>query len=172
MDGIIIQQDAVYKTEKGTPVTDSLKVSQVFDKQHKNVLKAIRNLAAQNLAAKNWFFETTYVDMRGQTQPMFIMTRDGFSLLAMGLTGAKAMQFKVAFIEQFNAMEKVVRQAMQPTTAPAIPNHLRKHYALQRHRRNKSSGNKSRLKPMRPVSYSHKRLKPPNNPCLSVNLPR
>lgn len=113
--------DAVYKTEKGTPVTDSLKVSQVFDKQHKNVLKAIRNLAAQNLAAKNWFFETTYVDMRGQTQPMFIMTRDGFSLLAMGLTGAKAMQFKVAFIEQFNAMEKVVRQAMQPTTTPAIP---------------------------------------------------
>lgn len=68
MDGIIIQQDAVYKTEKGTPVTDSLKVSQVFDKQHKNVLKAIRNLAAQNLAAKNWFFETTYVDMRGQTR--------------------------------------------------------------------------------------------------------
>lgn len=59
--------------------------------------------------------------MRGQTQPMFIMTRDGFSLLAMGLTGAKAMQFKVAFIEQFNAMEKVVRQAMQPTTTPAIP---------------------------------------------------
>lgn len=121
MDGIIIQQDAVYKTEKGTPVTDSLKVSQVFDKQHKNVLKAIRNLAAQNLAAKNWFFETTYVDVRGQTQPMFIMTRDGFSLLAMGLTGAKAMQFKIAFIEQFNAMEKVVRQAAQPTTTPAIP---------------------------------------------------
>ena len=51
---------------------------------------------------------------------MFIMNRDGFSLLAMGLTGAKAMQFKVAFIEQFNAMEKVVRQVTQPT-APAIP---------------------------------------------------
>ena len=48
------------------------------------------------------------------------MNRDGFSLLAMGLTGAKAMQFKVAFIEQFNAMEKVVRQVTQPT-APAIP---------------------------------------------------
>ncbi|MBO5465575.1 MAG: phage antirepressor KilAC domain-containing protein [Alistipes sp.] len=48
------------------------------------------------------------------------MNRDGFSLLAMGLTGAKAMQFKVGFIEQFNAMERVVRQVMQPTT-PAIP---------------------------------------------------
>ena len=42
MDGIIIQQDAVYKTEKGTPVTDSLKVAQVFGKQHKNIMQAIR----------------------------------------------------------------------------------------------------------------------------------
>lgn len=172
MDGIIIQQDAVYKTEKGTPVTDSLKVSQVFDKQHKNVLKAIRNLAAQNLAAKNWFFETTYVDMRGQTQPMFIMTRDGFSLLAMGLTGAKAMQFKVAFIEQFNAWKRLSGKQCNRPPPRRYLNHSRKHYALQRHRRNKSSGSKSRLKPMHPVSYSHKRLKPRNNPCLSANLPR
>ena len=66
MDGIIIQQDAVYKTEKGTPVTDSLKVSQVFDKQHKNVLKAIRKFGGSKFSrAKNWFFETTYVDMLG-----------------------------------------------------------------------------------------------------------
>lgn len=123
MDGIIVQQDVVYKTEKGTPVTDSLKVAQVFGKQHRNVLQSIRNLivTAENSAVKKWFCETTYLSAKGQTQPMFIMTRDGFSLLAMGLTGAKAMQFKVAFIEQFNAMEKVVRQAMQPTTTPAIP---------------------------------------------------
>ena len=50
---------------------------------------------------------------------MFLMNRDGFSLLAMGLTGAKAMQFKVAFIEQFNAMERVVKAVQAPT--PAIP---------------------------------------------------
>lgn len=120
MNGIIIQSNVVYKTNRGTPVTDSVKVAKVFEKQHKNILKSIRNLAAQNLAAKNWFYESTYIDPRGQEQPMFVMNRDGFSLLAMGLTGAKAMQFKVAFIEQFNAMEKVVRQVQQ-TTAPAIP---------------------------------------------------
>ena len=50
---------------------------------------------------------------------MFLMNRDGFSLLAMGLTGAKAMQFKVAFIEQFNAMERVAKAVQSPT--PAIP---------------------------------------------------
>lgn len=55
-----IIQNVVYKTEKGTPVTDSVKVAGVFDKQHKNVLKSIRNLAAQNSAATKWFYETRY----------------------------------------------------------------------------------------------------------------
>lgn len=121
MNGIIIQKDAVYKTEKGTPVTDSVKVAQVFNKEHKNIIRAIRNLlgSAQNCAHQHWFYESSYYDSQGKQRPMFVMNRDGFSLLAMGLTGAKAMQFKVAFIEQFNAMEKVI-QTMKPTT-PAIP---------------------------------------------------
>lgn len=115
-----LSANVVYKTEKGTPVTDSMKVAQVFDKQHKNILKSIRNLAAQNLAAKSWFYETAYSDARGKTQPMFMMNRDGFSLLTMSLTGEKALLFKVGFIEQFNAMEKVVEQVVQPST-PSIP---------------------------------------------------
>lgn len=117
---IIIQQNVVYKTEKGTPVTDSLKVAEVFGKEHKNIIRTIRNLiaTAQNCAVQKWFFESTYLAGNGHKEPMFVMNRDGFSLLAMGLTGAKAMQFKVGFIEQFNAMERVVKQ-MQPT--PAIP---------------------------------------------------
>lgn len=37
MNGII-QQNVVYKTNRGTPVTDSVKVAQVFGKQHKNIM--------------------------------------------------------------------------------------------------------------------------------------
>lgn len=114
-----IIQNVVYKTEKGTPVTDSVKVAGVFDKQHKNVLKSIRNLAAQNSAATKWFYETRYTDSRGQQQPMFVMNRDGFSLLAMSLTGEKALQFKVAFIEQFDKMEETIKNVTQ--AHPAIP---------------------------------------------------
>ena len=51
---------------------------------------------------------------------MFIMNRDGFSLLAMGLTGAKALQFKIAFIDQFNKMEEVVKQVAQHSQ-PNLP---------------------------------------------------
>ncbi|MDD3019497.1 MAG: Rha family transcriptional regulator [Alphaproteobacteria bacterium] len=116
----IITQEVVYKSNKGTPVTDSLKVADVFGKQHKDVLRAIRNLfdTAQNCAVQKWFFETTYIAENGKGNPMFLMNRDGFSLLAMGLTGAKAMQFKIGFIEQFNQMESIVKDVAQ---RPAIP---------------------------------------------------
>ncbi len=116
---ITIQKNVVYKTDKGTPVTDSLKVAEVFGKEHRNIIRAIRNIlgVGSNLSAPKWFYESTYIDAQGKPRPMFIMNRDGFSLLAMGLTGAKAMQFKVGFIEQFNAMETVVKQIQeQPST--------------------------------------------------------
>lgn len=114
-------QQVVYKTEKGTPVTDSVKVAQVFGKMHKNVLKSIRNIlgSAQNLAHKEWFYQVTYVDGQGKTQPMFLMNRDGFSLLAMSLTGEKALQFKVGFIQQFDAMEEALKEIAP--SRPAIP---------------------------------------------------
>ena len=82
-NSIIIQQDAVYKTEKGTPVTDSLKVAQVFGKEHKNIMRAIRTLlgSAQNCAHRRWFCESTYIDAQGKSRPMFLMNRDGFPCL-------------------------------------------------------------------------------------------
>ena len=56
MNGII-QQNVVYKTNKGTPVTDSVKVAQVFGKQHKNIMQSIRNIlgSAENSAHHKWF---------------------------------------------------------------------------------------------------------------------
>lgn len=121
MNGII-EQSVVYKTEKGTPVTDSIKVAGVFGKQHKNIIQAIRNLlgSAENSAHTHWFYESTYLDAQGKKRPMFIMNRDGFSLLAMGLNGAKALQFKVAFIDQFNKMEEIVKQVVQQAQ-PTLP---------------------------------------------------
>lgn len=121
MNGII-QQNVVYKTNKGTPVTDSLKVAGVFGKQHKNIIQAVRNLlgSAENSAHARWFYESTYLDAQGKQRPMFVMNRDGFSLLAMGLTGAKALQFKIAFIEQFNKMEEIVKQVAQHSQ-PNLP---------------------------------------------------
>ena len=82
-------------------VTTSLQVARDFEKNHKDVLKAWKNLAAQNCATKNMFVEGTYVN-RGKEYPMVYMNRDGFSLLAMGFTGKKALQFKLKYIDAFN----------------------------------------------------------------------
>lgn len=118
-------QESVYQTDKGTPVTDSVKVAKVFGKRHDNVLRSIRNLLSSGCPQNSgdpakWFHQVTYIDGQGKTQPMFLMNRDGFSLLAMSLTGEKALQFKIGFIHQFDAMEAALKEIASVQT-PAIP---------------------------------------------------
>ncbi|MDG6894135.1 Rha family transcriptional regulator [Volucribacter amazonae] len=89
-----------------TALTDSLKVASYFDKQHKNILRAIKEL---NCSPEFWrlnFKPSNYKDDRGKRQPIYLMTQDGFTLLVMGFTGKKAMQFKEAYINEFNHMRK------------------------------------------------------------------
>ena len=89
-------------------ITTSLKVAEVFEKEHKNVLQSIENLAADNSAAK--FFRLTTYKNRGKEYPMYEMDRDGFSLLVMGFTGEKALQWKIKYIEAFNQMESELKR--------------------------------------------------------------
>lgn len=102
-------------------VTDSLKVAEVFEKQHRHVLEKVRNLTAKNSAVKNMFVETTYINKRGQKQPIIYMNRDGFTLIAMGFTGKKAMEFKLKYIEAFNKMEAYIREQETAKQLPQTP---------------------------------------------------
>ena len=97
-------------------VTTSLKVAESFSKAHRDVMKAIRNLTAQNCAVGNMFDKATYINKQGHKQPMYYMNRDGFTLLAMGFTGDKALQFKLKYIEAFNKMEQVIKEQALPQT--------------------------------------------------------
>lgn len=98
-------------------VTTSLQVAESFEKRHDNVLREIEGLLKIE-EAQNYFHEGTYEHPQNKQQyRMFYMNRDGFTLLAMGFTGQKAMQFKLKYIQAFNEME---RQLTQPTTAELI----------------------------------------------------
>jgi len=97
--------DHVVTVVDGRPVTTSLKVAEVFGKQHKHVLDAIRRLEIPEDCHRPNFRPVEYADAKGEKRPMYLITRDGFTLLAMGFTGKKAMQFKLAYIQAFNAME-------------------------------------------------------------------
>ena len=93
-------------TEKdGQLVVSSRQVAENFEKEHKDVLKAIENIKAQNCAVTPLFIETSYKAGTGKNYKEYFMTRDGFSLLVMGFTGSKALEWKLKYIEAFNHME-------------------------------------------------------------------
>lgn len=98
--------------ENEQPITTSRNVAKNFEKNHRDVLKAIDELkdgVAQNFA--DLFHETTYIhEQNKQEYREYYMTKDGFTLLAMGFTGKKALEFKLAYINQFNEMEKQLQK--------------------------------------------------------------
>ena len=107
----------VFKGQNDQVLTTSLKVAEVFEKEHKHVLDAVRKLfTAENSAVKQMFQESTYLNERNQSQPMFVMNRDGFTLLAMSFNGKKALDFKIAYIDAFNTMEAELKDKK-----PALP---------------------------------------------------
>ncbi|MBD9402112.1 Rha family transcriptional regulator [Comamonas sp. CMM02] len=94
----------------GKPTTLSTDVASHFGKQHYNVMRDINNLRAQLDADHALNFEEMVIEVEigsGATRkdPAYRLTRDGFTLLAMGFTGKKALAFKLAYIDAFNRME-------------------------------------------------------------------
>jgi len=85
--------------------TTSKDVAEKFEKKHKNVLQSIQNLDIPEEFSRLNFQPSEYKDSRGKMMPMYEMTRDGFVLLAMGFTGRKAMEWKIAYINAFNLLE-------------------------------------------------------------------
>lgn len=92
------------------PMTDSLTIAGYFGKDHRRVTQDIREMECSEEFSVHHFVQSNYKDERGKRQPMYLMTRDGFTLLAMGYTGKKAMQFKEAYIAQFNKMAAFINQ--------------------------------------------------------------
>lgn len=98
--------DIILSTQNGEPVASSRDVAERFGKEHKDVLRSIKNLTAQNCALLKMFHKTEYTTAQNKKATMYLMNRDGFSLLAMGFTGKEAVQWKLRYIEAFNQMEK------------------------------------------------------------------
>lgn len=110
--------EIVYRGESNQPLTNSKLVAEVFGKEHKHVREAIKKLltTAENSTVLQMFSESTYLNEQNKEQPMFIMNQDGFTLLAMGFNGKKAMEFKLKYIEAFNAMKRQIEQSN-----PSVP---------------------------------------------------
>ena len=90
-------------------VVSSKDLAEHFGKQHKHVIENIRDILSAENSANEFFHEESY-SYNGRRLPMYLMNRDGFSLLAMGFTGKKALQWKLKYIEAFNEMEETLKQ--------------------------------------------------------------
>lgn len=113
------------QTENGIPTTTSLVIAQAFEKNHFDVLKAIKNLeCSQNFTDSN-FAVSEYTDSTGRKLPMYQITRDGFAFLAMGFTGKKAAAWKERFLEAFNAMEAALFRQQRQREAARLRQHQR-----------------------------------------------
>lgn len=120
------QELSLVAVENEHAVTTSLRVAEVFGKEHYNVMKAIKSLdCSEEFRAVN--FNASKIDYQNgnikKQLPMYYITRDGFMFLVMGFTGKTAAKWKEAYIKAFNEMEAKIRAEQM---AKAIEEHDRK----------------------------------------------
>lgn len=102
-----MKQQLVFVQDKQA-VTDSLTIANAFEKGHDKVLRDIRGLKCSEQFRLANFGESSYMNKQRREMPMFIVTFDGFSMLAMGYSGEKAIQFKERYINEFNRTRQIL----------------------------------------------------------------
>ena len=108
--------DIILSVKNNEPVASSRQIAESFGKAHRHVLEAIESIleGMPKIRQTPMFYKTEYThEQNGQTYPMYLMNRDGFSLLVMGFTGKSALEWKLKYITAFNEMEKQLTQPKQ-----------------------------------------------------------
>ncbi len=103
--------------QDGVLVVSSREVAENFEKRHDHIMRDIGNLINDMGSPQNWgslFIPSTYIhEQNKQEYQEYLLTRDGFTLLAMGFTGKKALDWKLKYIEAFNKMEQTLTIGLQ-----------------------------------------------------------
>ena len=107
--------DLVFVGQNDRVLTTSLKVAEIFGKEHSKVMRDITNLYCSDEFRAANFGGSSYTSEQNKQFPMYEMTKDGFTFLVMGYTGKKAAAFKEAYINRFNEMEAELRKKDNPT---------------------------------------------------------
>lgn len=87
----------------------SMEVSQMVEKEHKQILKDIRRYTQQfnegKISPVEFFTESTYIDGKGESRPCYLVTKKGCEFIAHKLTGQKGTEFTARYINRFHEME-------------------------------------------------------------------
>ena len=111
-------KDVVIKKIDGELVVTSRQIAVDFEKEHKNIIRDIEKLIKEDssILSNALFIESDYTNSNNRKFKEYLLTRDGFSLLVMGFTGSKALQWKLKYIEAFNKMEQTLREPQKQLT--------------------------------------------------------
>ena len=115
---IPMDEYGIFADSNDTARADSRFVAQYFEKKHFHVLRDIEKITdtksglSEEFIYRN-FKKSTYKDTSGKNNICYLMTRDGFTMLVMGYTGAKAMEYKERYIKRFNKMEKFIQTLIE-----------------------------------------------------------
>ena len=147
---------------KDTATVDSLTVAKGFEKRHKNVLAdietIIKTVTSEKLTGlnfsrlnekyedihisknklKQYFIKSEYIDSKGRTYPMYLLTEKGFNLLAMGYNGKKFIAYKMALLDEFERIKKELTKYRQQYEA-SKPTQKALSQAIAEHPRYKGS---------------------------------
>lgn len=111
--------EIVLQNKNGKILASSREVAERFEKEHAKVKRSVKTLEKDAANFGVMFTLSFYEDSYGRKQEEYLMDRDGFSLLVMGFTGKKALEWKLKYIEAFNKMEEALRSQSNrvlPTT--------------------------------------------------------
>lgn len=102
---------------EGQVKTTSLDIAEKFSKQHKDVMRSIRQLGCSESFSQRNFAPTSFKDSFNRDQPMYDITRDGFCFLVMGFIVREADAWKESYINAFNRMETELNKMHRPKLA-------------------------------------------------------
>jgi len=104
----------------GGLMIDSREVAFKIDKRHDNLMRDIKGyvdiLTNSTLRSLDFFIEDTYVDMKGETRPCYLMTKKGCDMVANKLTGEKGVLFTAEYINAFEDMKTHIETSNQLAT--------------------------------------------------------
>ena len=111
--------EIILSEKNGQVLASSRDVAESFGKAHDKVKRSIKSFEKDVAIFGEMFILSYYDDSYGRKQEEYLMTRDGFSLLCMGFTGNKALEWKLKYIDAFNKMEEELKKQSSkslPTT--------------------------------------------------------
>ena len=94
-------------------VVSSRVVAQGLGKRHSDVLESIDRILTSG-DFRSLCISATYEDKKGEERREYLLTKDGFTLYMFNIQGYN--EFKMAYINRFNEMEKALQVKQLPQT--------------------------------------------------------